>query len=677
VYQGTGDRPNATHAAFSPDGRKLAFILEGTGTARGVFTVNNDGTGAARLCALFTSNSLTFCNICWTTRGIFWSENSRSIYWADPATGRSRSIGSLTTNTTGNHLRMSRAGTRAYLRTDHELSPSVGGLFFEVSSDTAITNQRTFSTWDHGSVMLNDGSAALWNAFNCGSIGNPSGCAYHVYFARVDFATMQLTPLKPGDNLASQYIIDGPGFGPYTTPNNDSLILYRKEPCDGCWEDPHFFIMNVYTREVREATPSTIAPGGPITSLGELYDAGEFWMGALPNPHATSPSIGLSKTTVRLTNQTTQTPVDTVTVSNIGSGTLGAVTTTVSPAAAWLTRTVSGSGNTQYVRMQANAAGLAAGDYTTTVTVSAVGADNTPSFTVTFTVGAQVLAPSGLEAICDFGGDVDLTWTDNSDNETAFQLQRRESAGTFALLATLAANATSYRDTTPVRGRTYEYRVRAAAGTTYSSWSDTAAVFVPLPVIVVTSPGAGDSWAQGTSHAVTWTAPTIQIIQIDVSYDGGDNWEAVTATGGVSQSSEHWGNYPWTVPLSAPVGSGAQIRVAQYQNVGTAGFSGLFAIAAGTPVNPEPAVGGRAREFSVTRAAGQVLLRLPACGPDATLALYTLAGEQVAQFSGPDFAGGTVEWRGRPGSSALVAKLTSRGSSGGTVTRCVAFTLPE
>jgi hypothetical protein len=273
--------------AFSPDGKKLAYIGDGNGK-RGVYTVNNDGTEITRICATFTTDGGLFCNICWTQKGLFWSENQRSIYWADPVTKQNKSIGSLTTNTTGNHLRMSRDGARAYLRTDHETAAGVGGLFFEVSSSTTLINERVTPAWDHGSCMLNDGSAAIW--VKPGS---------HKYFEIRDFVDLtKYTALALYDNLDASYELAGPGFGPYTTPNNDSLIMYRMDDHDNpTWSDPRFFIFNIYTHELKAATPSdaNIAPGGPISTLGQYYDAGEFWMGALPDPHS---SVGAQATGV-------------------------------------------------------------------------------------------------------------------------------------------------------------------------------------------------------------------------------------------------------------------------------------------------------------------------------------------------------------------------------------------
>ena len=55
-----------------------------------------------------------------------------------------------------------------------------------------------------------------------------------------------------------------------------------------------------------------------------------------------------------------------------------------------------------------------------------------------------------------------LQWTDNSDNENGFKIERKTGAGgTFQQVATTGANATSFPDTGLGSGTTYCYRIRA------------------------------------------------------------------------------------------------------------------------------------------------------------------------------------------------------------------------
>lgn len=69
------------------------------------------------------------------------------------------------------------------------------------------------------------------------------------------------------------------------------------------------------------------------------------------------------------------------------------------------------------------------------------------------------------------GSTLELAWTDNSSNETGFEIQRREAGGSFALLINLAANAVAHSDSATVNGVHYEYRVRATGAEGPSAWS--------------------------------------------------------------------------------------------------------------------------------------------------------------------------------------------------------------
>ena len=88
-------------------------------------------------------------------------------------------------------------------------------------------------------------------------------------------------------------------------------------------------------------------------------------------------------------------------------------------------------------------------------------------------------APSNLAASLNGQNQVALAWSDNSANETAFRLERRAAGGTFATLADLPANATTYTDASVAPGTTYEYRVRALNGVGASDPSNTATQSTP------------------------------------------------------------------------------------------------------------------------------------------------------------------------------------------------------
>lgn len=71
-------------------------------------------------------------------------------------------------------------------------------------------------------------------------------------------------------------------------------------------------------------------------------------------------------------------------------------------------------------------------------------------------------APSGLIATPFSDSQIDLTWTDNSLNESGFRIERKKgSGGTYNVIATVGANITAYSDNGLSSGTTYFYRIKA------------------------------------------------------------------------------------------------------------------------------------------------------------------------------------------------------------------------
>src|SRR5262249_13410143 len=72
-------------------------------------------------------------------------------------------------------------------------------------------------------------------------------------------------------------------------------------------------------------------------------------------------------------------------------------------------------------------------------------------------------APTNLNATASAPDRIDLTWADQSTDETGFQIDRATNSSFTAGLATfnVNANVTSYADTGLAAATTYYYRVRA------------------------------------------------------------------------------------------------------------------------------------------------------------------------------------------------------------------------
>ena len=86
-----------------------------------------------------------------------------------------------------------------------------------------------------------------------------------------------------------------------------------------------------------------------------------------------------------------------------------------------------------------------------------------------------VNAPSNLNISGATTSSLNLSWTDNSNNEDGFKIERATSQnGTYTQIAVVNANSTSYTNSSLSSSTTYYYRIRAYKSTTHSSFSNIA-----------------------------------------------------------------------------------------------------------------------------------------------------------------------------------------------------------
>ncbi|HWQ33109.1 MAG TPA: fibronectin type III domain-containing protein, partial [Blastocatellia bacterium] len=108
----------------------------------------------------------------------------------------------------------------------------------------------------------------------------------------------------------------------------------------------------------------------------------------------------------------------------------------------------------------------AAGDsgYTNTASATTQAASSPPA------------APTSLTATAASKSQINLAWTDNSNNEDGFKIERCQGSGctNFAQIATVPAGTTSFSNTGLSSGTVYTYRVRAYNSSGDSAYSNTA-----------------------------------------------------------------------------------------------------------------------------------------------------------------------------------------------------------
>ena len=96
------------------------------------------------------------------------------------------------------------------------------------------------------------------------------------------------------------------------------------------------------------------------------------------------------------------------------------------------------------------------------------------------------LAPSNLSASLTSSTQVNLSWTDNSTNETGFKIERKTSGGVYQIISTTGADINSFTDNLPTNS-SYSYRVYSynSAGNSLA-YSNEQSINNNLPMLITT-----------------------------------------------------------------------------------------------------------------------------------------------------------------------------------------------
>lgn len=116
-------------------------------------------------------------------------------------------------------------------------------------------------------------------------------------------------------------------------------------------------------------------------------------------------------------------------------------------------------------------------------------------------------APTNLRATLFSSTQIALAWTDGSNDEVDFSLQRRQKApagvyGAYAEIVRPVANSTNYNDTGLTADYTYQYRIRACNAVGCSAYATSSAVLLQTPA----APTNVQTVQKGPLNArTTWT----------------------------------------------------------------------------------------------------------------------------------------------------------------------------
>jgi fibronectin type 3 domain-containing protein len=212
------------------------------------------------------------------------------------------------------------------------------------------------------------------------------------------------------------------------------------------------------------------------------------------------------------------TPPSNVTATAVSSSRINlAWTDTTAYEAGYVVERTSGQYWTQIASLPANYTSYADTGLTASTTysyrVSSTSASGTlyygPQVSATTQAAGPALpaAPSALTATAVSSSQINLTWADNSTNETGFHVERAtSSAGPWTTIATTSSNVVAYSSTGLAGSTTYYFRVRAFNATGPSAYTAVVSRATPASVAVPAAPTALSATAISTSQInLTWT----------------------------------------------------------------------------------------------------------------------------------------------------------------------------
>lgn len=171
-----------------------------------------------------------------------------------------------------------------------------------------------------------------------------------------------------------------------------------------------------------------------------------------------------------------------------------------------------------------------------------------------YTVGGTILAPAGGTVIntptnltaTAVSGQIALTWTDNATNETCYNVARSVDGVNWTIVATLAANSTSFTDVNVVAGGTYFYRVSAGGVTQSSDYSNQAqATLAPQSPVGLTATAVSSKQVNVAWNDVAGESG----FKVQRSTDGGATWTVIATVGATVTSYQNTGLAPSTTYL--------------------------------------------------------------------------------------------------------------------------------
>lgn len=127
------------------------------------------------------------------------------------------------------------------------------------------------------------------------------------------------------------------------------------------------------------------------------------------------------------------------------------------------------------------------------------------------------IAPSNLTGSVVSSSQINLSWTDNSTNETGFNIERKTGTGIYAVVGTTATNVTLFNDTGLTPNTTYTYRVYSnnSVGNSLTYSNEVTKTTINSTAVNVLGPNVndidGNTYQSVTNCGLTFTKQNLNV----------------------------------------------------------------------------------------------------------------------------------------------------------------------
>jgi len=285
--------------------------------------------------------------------------------------------------------------------------------------------------------------------------------------------------------------------------------------------------------------------------------------------------------------------------------------------------------------------------------------ESSPSNIVSYTTPSGPAAPSGLAASATGSTTVDLSWTDNSDNEGGFDVEYKVSADSaWTVAGSVAADVVTAAARGLVASTAFDFRV-TATNAQGSASSDAVSLTMPPPAptgLVATATSA-------TAAALAWTDNSSDETGFKVQWSRGSAWNNVSTTSADATTSNIAG---------LQSGQGYEFRVIATNANGDSTPSNVASV--GPPLSPPAPTG------LMATAAGSTAARLSWTDASTNETAFDVAWRTgggawtAASSTAADVTAATVT--GLTPGAAYEFQVTARNANGSNATSAVSLTMP-